>query len=197
LARSIAVLASGSGSNFQAIAEAFLDPGRNPGGHRVALLVCDKPGAGCLDQAARLGIPSALVPYAKGGSAEVRQAAERAMTDALVAAGADLVVLAGFMRILTPSFVRRWTGRLVNIHPALLPRHPGAHGIADSFASGDAELGVTVHWVDEGVDTGAVIAQRSFLRPPGLTLAEAETRIHTVEHELYPSTVLHLLEALS
>ena len=196
MARSIAVLASGSGTNFQAIAEAIADPALNPGGHRVALLVCDKPGAGCLDRAARLGIASVVVPYARGVSDEVRQTAEAAITDALVDAGAELVVLAGFMRILTPGFVRRWAGRLVNIHPALLPRHPGAHGIADSFASGDAELGVTVHWVDEGVDTGAVIAQRSFPRSPGLTLAEAETRIHALEHELYPSTVLHLLEAL-
>jgi len=193
LAKTVAVLASGSGSNFQAIAEALADPGRNPRGHRLALLVCDKPGAGCLDRAARLGIACAVVPYAKGGP-EVRLAAESAMTQALEDAGADLVVLAGFMRILTPSFVRRWAGRLVNIHPALLPRHPGAHGIADSFASGDAELGVTVHWVDEGVDTGAIIGQLSFRRPEGLTLDEAEARLHALEHELYPSTVLRLLE---
>lgn len=187
------MLASGSGSNFQAIAEALADPGRNPRGHRLALLVCDKPGAGCLDRAARLGIASAVVPYAKGGP-EARLAAEAAMTQALETAGADLVVLAGFMRILTPTFVRRWAGRLVNIHPALLPKHPGAHGIADSFASGDPELGVTVHWVDEGVDTGAIIGQLSFRRPEGLTLGEAEARLHALEHELYPSTVLHLLE---
>jgi formyltetrahydrofolate-dependent phosphoribosylglycinamide formyltransferase len=193
LAKTVAVLASGSGSNFQAIAEALADPGRNPRGHRLALLVCDKPGAGCLDRAARLGIPSAVVPYAKGGP-EARLAGEAAMTQALEAAGADLVVLAGFMRILTPTFVRRWAGRLVNIHPALLPKHPGAHGIADSFASGDPELGVTVHWVDEGVDTGAIIGQLSFRRPEGLTLGEAEATLHALEHELYPSTVLHLLE---
>jgi phosphoribosylglycinamide formyltransferase-1 len=190
--KAIAVLASGSGTNFQAIAEAFADPRLNPAGHRVGLLVCDKPGAGCLERATRLGVPSVVVPYAKGGTTEVRQAAERAMTEALERTGTELVVLAGFMRILTPLFVGRWKGRLVNVHPALLPRHPGAHGIADSYASGDAEMGVTVHWVDEGVDTGAVIAQRSFAKA-ALSLEEAEARIHAVEHALYPETILKLL----
>jgi len=188
----VAVLASGSGSNFQAIAEAL-----GPAGHRVALLICDKPGAFCLDRAERLGVPSLVVVYEKGGTTEVRQKAETMMIRALEDAGVDLVALAGFMRVLTPLFVGRWKGRLVNIHPALLPRHPGAHGIADSFASDDEELGVTVHWVDEGVDTGAVIAQKSFVRTPGLTLAEAEAKIHEIEHNLYSATVLKLLEAHS
>jgi len=192
----VAVLASGSGSNFQALAEAFADRQRNPQGHRVALLICDKPGAFCLQRAERLGIPSVVVPYARGGTTAVREAAETAMTKALEDHQIDLVVLAGFMRILTPLFVRRWQGRLVNIHPALLPRHPGAHGIADSFASTDTELGVTVHWVDEGVDTGAILAQSRFSRTPGLTLDEAETRLHALEHDLYPTTVLQLLGGL-
>lgn len=190
--KTISVLASGSGTNFQAIAEALSDATRNPGGHRLGLLVCDKPGAFCLERAARLGVPSVVVPYGKGGTTEVRLEAEGAMTEALERVGTDLVVLAGFMRILTPWFVGRWKGRLLNIHPTLLPRHPGAHGIADSFASGDPEMGVTVHWVDEGVDTGAIVAQRAFLRT-GLTLDQAEGRIHAIEHELYPETILKLL----
>ena len=191
----VAVLASGSGSNFQAIAEALADAERNPRGHQTVLLVCDKPGAGCLDRALRLDVPSITVPYAKGG-AEVRRAAETVITTALEAYGTNLVVLAGFMRILTPSFVDRWKDRLVNIHPALLPRHPGAHGIADSFASGDAELGITVHYVDDGVDTGPILAQRSFPKSETPTLAEAETRLHQLEHSLYPEIVLRLLDAL-
>jgi phosphoribosylglycinamide formyltransferase-1 len=185
----IAVLASGSGSNFEAIAVALARQG-----HQVALLVCDKPGAYCLTRAAKLGVPTLVLPYPKGATAGDRATVERAMTQAIEASGAELVVLAGFMRILTPVFVGRWKGKLVNIHPALLPRHPGAHGIADSFASSDPELGVTVHWVDEGVDTGSILAQRSFVRTPGLTLEEAEARIHALEHELYPSTILSLLE---
>jgi phosphoribosylglycinamide formyltransferase-1 len=190
----VAVLASGSGSNFQAIAEALADRERNPAGHQVALLICDKPGAGCLDRALKLDVPSVTVRYSKT-SPEERRAVERTMIGALEAFGADLVVLAGYMRILTPLFVDRWKGKLVNIHPALLPRHPGAHGIADSFASGDQELGVTVHWVDAGVDTGPVIAQRSFRRTDGMTLAAAEAAIHALEHDLYPQVVLDLLDA--
>ena len=188
----VAVLASGSGSNFQALVEALsLTP------HRVVLLICDKPGAFCLERAAKLGVPSKVVPYAKGGTTEIRHQAERTMTETLEAAGADLVVLAGFMRILTPEFVGRWKGKLINIHPALLPRYPGTHGLAESFASADPELGVTVHWVDEGVDTGAVVAQASFVRTPEMTLDEAETRIHRLEHELYPKTVLKILDGFS
>jgi phosphoribosylglycinamide formyltransferase-1 len=188
----VAVLASGSGSNFQALAEAFADSARNPAGHEIALLICDKPGAYCLERAHRLEIPSVVIAYAKGGTTEVRQIAEKEMTAALVSFEVDLVVLAGFMRILTPLFVGQWKGKLVNIHPTLLPRHPGAHGIAESYASTDSELGATVHWVDEGVDTGAILAQRSFPRA-GLTLEQAEARIHEIEHELYPTTVLNIL----
>jgi phosphoribosylglycinamide formyltransferase-1 len=193
LAKRVAVLASGSGSNFQAIVEALSRPELNPAGHRVVLLVCDKPGAYCLERAASLGVPTAVVPYGKGGTTEVRQTAEAAMIRVLEDCGADLVVLAGFMRILTPLFVSRWKGRLLNVHPALLPRHPGAHSIADSFASDDDHLGVTVHWVDEGVDTGAIVAQQSFARAEAATLAEAEARIHQIEHTLYPATILKVL----
>jgi len=187
----LAVLASGSGTNFEAIVTALA-----PTPHRVVLLVCDKPGAGCLDRAARLGVRSVVVAYGRGGTSEVRQAAERSITEALETAGADLVALAGFMRILTGLFVGHWKGRLVNLHPALLPRHPGAHGIADSFASQDPELGVTVHWVDEGVDTGTILAQSSFVRTPAMTIEDAETRIHVLEHDLYPKTLVQLLDRL-
>lgn len=193
MARTIAVLASGSGSNFEAIAEAFGNSDRNPAGHRLGLLLCDKPGAGCLVRASRRGIPSVVIPYGKGGTTEVRQTAEAQMIGTLVRAQVDLVVLAGFMRILTPLFVNHWKGRLINIHPALLPRHKGAHGIAESWASDDAELGVTVHWVDEGVDTGSILGQRSFARSEVKSIEEAEARIHQIEHELYPQIILDLL----
>ncbi|MEI8095847.1 MAG: phosphoribosylglycinamide formyltransferase [Spirochaetales bacterium] len=189
----VGILASGGGSNFQAIAEHLAShPG--PGGvHEVAVLLCDKPGAYCLDRAAKLGVPAHTVAYTKGE----REAAERQLTAHLEAAGTDLVVLAGFMRILTPLFVRRWQGKLINIHPALLPRHPGAHGLEDSYDSGDPELGITVHYVDEGVDTGPVIEQRSFPRHAKMSLEEAEFRIHELEHELYPVVVRRLLDSLA
>ena len=184
----VGILASGGGSNFLAIAESLAGTG-----HEVAVLLCDKPGAYCLDRAAKLGIPAHTVVYTKGE----REAAERQFIAHLEAARVDLVVLAGFMRILTPLFVRRWQGRLINIHPALLPKHPGAHGIEDSFDSGDSELGITVHYVDEGVDTGPILEQRSFPRHAKMSLEEAEFRIHQLEHELYPAVVRRLLDSLS
>jgi phosphoribosylglycinamide formyltransferase-1 len=189
----VGILASGGGSNFQAIAEHLAAHAGSEGAHEVAVLVCDKAGAYCLDRAAKLGIPAHVVTYVKGD----RVAAERQMITLLEAAGTDLVVLAGFMRILTPLFVRRWQGRLINIHPALLPKHPGAHGIDDSYDAGDAELGITIHHVDEGVDTGPIIEQHSFPRHAKMSLEEAEFRIHELEHEHYPAVILSLLNALS
>lgn len=186
LGKKVAVLASGNGSNFQKIAE---DLARDRS-HTLALLICDRPGAPCLDRAAALGVPTQVVTYEKGKRAE----AEALITKLLEEAGTDLVVLAGFMRLLGPDFVRRWAGKIINIHPTLLPRHPGAHGIADSYHSGDRRLGVTVHWVDEGLDSGPIIAQESFERTPGLTLEQAEGKIHALEHELYPRVVRELLE---
>ncbi len=186
----VGILASGGGSNFQAITEALRgEPGSAGTGHEVSVLLCDKPGAYCLDRAAKLDIPAHVVTYTKGD----REAAERQLTAHLEAAGVDLVVLAGYMRLLTPLFVRRWQGKLINIHPALLPKHPGAHGIEDSYDSGDAELGITVHYVDEGVDTGPIIEQRSFPRHAKMSLDEAEFRIHQLEHERYPAVILRLL----
>lgn len=184
----VGILASGGGSNFQAIAESLVGTH-----HQVAVLLCDKPGAYCLDRAAKLGIPAHVVTYTKGD----REAAERQLTAHLEAAGTDLVVLAGYMRILTPLFVRRWQGKLINVHPSLLPKHPGAHGIEDSYESGDAELGITVHYVDEGVDTGPILEQRAFPRHAKMSLEEAEFRIHQLEHELYPAVVVRLLDLLS
>lgn len=180
-----AVLASGSGTNFQKLAEFF----RHHPRHRLRVLICDRKDAGALVRARDLGIEALYIPYFK----REKEEAEAQITEALEARGISLVVLAGFMRLLSETFTRHWQGRLVNIHPALLPRHPGAHGIADSFQSGDAQLGVTVHWVDEGMDTGPIIRQKSFTRTPDLTLEDAERLIHALEYELYPQVVLELL----
>lgn len=177
----LAVLASGSGSNFEALVTAL--HAQSP--HRVVLLLGDKPGLGAYARAERLGVPWQLVPYQGRPRAE----AEADLNRRLQAAGIELVVLAGFMRLLGADFVRAWKGRLVNIHPSLLPRHPGAHGIADSYASGDTELGISIHWVDEGLDSGPLLRQASFARPAGASLAEVEARIHALEHEHYPQVV--------
>lgn len=184
----LAILASGSGTNFQAIAERLAADGR----HSVACLICDKQGAFALERAARLGLPAFLVSY----RGKPREAAEALIAERLEETGADLVALAGFMRILSPGLVGAWKGRMVNIHPSLLPKYPGAHAIERSFESGDPELGITIHYVDEGMDTGEIILQESFRRTPGMDLAAAEARIHGLEHRWYPETVAGLMDRL-
>ena len=182
-----AVLASGNGSNFQKLAEAL----RNTP-HQISLLICDRKNAGCFTRAENLGIPSLYVPYY---NREARKA-EKEILSALTDCGAQIIFLAGFMKILSPAIIDSFKGDIINIHPALLPRHPGAHGIEDSFNSPDAELGITIHKVDYGMDTGPILKQASFARQEGLTIEEAEEKIHKLEHEHYPLLALELLDLL-
>jgi len=183
----LAVLASGSGSNFEALARAL-----EGSAHRLVLLVHDRKDALARERAARLGIPARHVSYA----GRAREEAEAELSAALDAAGTELVALAGFMRLLSPGFVDHWTGRLVNVHPSILPAWPGVDSVRRSFEAGAEEFGVTVHHVDSGMDTGPVIAQRKFARWNGATLEELEARVHELEHGLYPRVVLELLDRL-
>jgi phosphoribosylglycinamide formyltransferase 1 len=184
----LAVLASGRGSNFTAVAGRLRQAGR----HTLAVLITDSPGAPVLERARELGIPAFLVPYA-GRS---RPEAEAEMLGIIAEKGADVVALAGFMRLLTPRFLGGFPGDIVNLHPSLLPRHPGAHGIEESWRSADHELGITVMRVDEGCDTGPVIAQWGFRRDGNESLEEVEERIHALEHALFPAVLLDLLDAV-
>ena len=106
----------------------------------------------------------------------------------------DIVALAGFMRLLTPWFLEAFKGPVINIHPSLLPKYPGVHGIDESYASGDIELGITIIRVDAGVDTGPVILQKSFRRDPAETRDQVEVRIHQLEHEWYPQILISMLD---
>ena len=106
----------------------------------------------------------------------------------------DIVALAGFMRLLTPWFLEAFKGPVINVHPSLLPKYPGIHGIQESYASGDNELGITIMRVDAGVDTGPTILQKSFQREPGETRDHVEARIHQLEHEWYPRVLLSMLD---
>jgi phosphoribosylglycinamide formyltransferase 1 len=180
-----AVFASGTGTNFRALLDALSG---TP--HSVACLIHDRPNAGARCIARERGVPAYHVSY-KG---KTRQAAEQEIAAHLSRYNVQLLVLAGFMRILTPYIIDLYPGRIINIHPSLLPRHPGTGAIEKSFHSGDTELGVTVHYVDYGVDTGPVYAQRSFPRSDVRTLTEAEERIHAIEHTLYPECVITLLD---
>lgn len=183
----LAVLASGNGSNFEALARAL-----EGSAHRLVLLVHDRKDAYARERAARLGIPSCYVPYA----GRARGEAEAEIDAALDAAGTELVALAGFMRLLSPGFVERRAGRLVNVHPSVLPAWPGVDSVRRSFEAGAEEFGVTVHYVDSGTDTGPVIAQRKFARWGGATPEAVEARVHELEHGLYPRVVLDLLDRI-
>ena len=155
----IAILISGTGTNMHAILNAIKD------GELDAVPVfvgSDKAAAKGLRTAASLGVPTRVFSYKELGKAD----AEEAIALAVEEAGADWIVLAGFMRILSPDFVRRFAGRIINIHPALLPLFPGAHGIRDAWDAGVPETGVTIHIVDEEVDHGPILAQESVKREP-------------------------------
>ena len=183
----LAVLASGNGSNFEAIADKF-DGSR----HQIVCMICNKKDAFVFERAARFGIPSFFVDY----NGKSREEAETEIIGLLETAGADLIALAGFMKLLSPVLVDRYDGRIINIHPSLLPKYPGTHGIQDSYDSDDSELGITIHRVDHGLDTGPVIVQKSFNRDKKETLPEIETEIHRLEHFWYPEVLLKILDSI-
>lgn len=179
----IGVLASGSGSNLQALLDAGLP---------VVAVASNVEGAGALGRAAAAGLPAAVFAL---GDYRDRETRDAAMAGWLTASGVDLVVSAGYMHLLTPAFLDRFPGRVVNVHPALLPAFPGAHAVEDALAAGVHETGATVHVVDEGVDTGPVLRQETVPVLPGDTPASLHERIREVEHRLLPEVVRELIEA--
>lgn len=187
----LAVLASGNGSNFEALVAALRARPESAGPrHDCVLLAYDRKAARAAERAARLGVSSRYVTYL-GRS---REEAEAEIGDALREARADLVALAGFMRVFTPGFASGWKGRILNVHPSLLPKWPGARAIADAFEAGERDFGVTVHYIDEGVDTGPVVAQESFRAEDRESLESIEARTHEIEHRLYPRVALEVLD---
>ncbi len=183
----LAILASGNGSNFEAIAESLADSD-----HKTVCMICDRKDAGVFKRAERLGVEGIYIPYYRRN----REAAETDMIMELKERKTDLIALAGFMRLLTPVLIDSYPGRIINIHPSLLPKYPGTHGILDSFESGDSELGITIHRVDYGLDTGPVIVQKSFNRSGEESLDEIESKIHELEHLFYPAVLRELLDSV-
>jgi phosphoribosylglycinamide formyltransferase-1 len=178
----LCVLASGGGTNLQAI----IDKLHGSDGIEVAGVASDKPDATALQRARDVGIETAVFERGDYAGREERDAA---MADWLEGRGADLIAGAGYMQLLSPGFVVRFRNRIVNVHPALLPSFPGLDAIGQALEHGVKVTGVTVHFVDEGVDSGPIISQRAVPVPPDAdakTLAEA---IHTTEHALYPETI--------
>lgn len=181
--KNIAVFASGRGSNFAAIIRAVK---KGEIKANLALLVCDNPQAGAIVKAKRAGVKVALVKREDFSSKEDFEAE---IVRHLEKNAIDLVVLAGFMRMLSASFVRRFSNRIINIHPALLPAFKGSHAIQDAFDYGAKVTGVTVHFVDEKMDHGPIILQQALALKENDTLESLEPRIHRLEHALYPKAV--------
>ncbi len=179
----VAVLVSGSGTNLQAMIDA-----RHRGelSCELALVVSNRPEVKALERAREAGIEAIVVDHKAFGD---RGSFDRALDLELRTRQIDLVVLAGFMRLLTPWFVGEWYGRLLNIHPSLLPEFPGAHALRDCLAARALQTGVTVHFVDLGTDTGPIIAQAALDIAPEDTEETLALRVHHVEHQLYPRVV--------
>ncbi|NOY09759.1 MAG: phosphoribosylglycinamide formyltransferase [Spirochaetes bacterium] len=183
----LAVFASGNGSNFQSIAEVIVKTE-----HSIEFLLCNQKSAFAVERAKKLKVKVYTVDYRD----KKRESLEAEIIKILNYHKIDLIALAGYMKILTPFFVNTYKNRIINIHPSLLPKYPGAEGIVKSYNSKDRELGITIHYVDTGVDTGEIILQKSFVRTGKESLKEVEERIHTIEHLYYPQVVLELLNRL-
>lgn len=185
--RRVAILISGGGSNMLALVKA-MQSGEIPA--TPVLVASNDPEAGGLARAEALGVPTAALDHRCHDS---RESFEAALQQVLEAHGTELICLAGFMRILTPGFVSRWQGRMLNIHPSLLPRYKGLHTHARAIAAGDAEAGVTVHVVTPDLDDGPVRAQARVPILPGDTPETLAARVLVEEHKLYPAALRDFL----
>ena len=179
----IVVLASGSGTNLQAILDRLH---RGDEGIEVVGVASNKPDAMALERARKAGVETAVFPSAEY---EDRGARDAALGDWVEERAADLVVLAGYMQLLSPEFVGRFRNRMINVHPALLPAFPGIDAVQQAIDHGSKITGVTVHFVDEGVDSGPIILQRPVPIAPGRDWDETEKVIHATEHALLPETI--------
>jgi phosphoribosylglycinamide formyltransferase-1 len=189
--RRLAILLSGRGSNFEAIAEA-VDSGAIPNAEIVAV-VSDVAQARGLERAKERRLPGFAVDRA---AFSARRAHENAILAVLAERRPDLVCLAGYMRLLSPEFVRRWRGRILNIHPALLPKFPGLDVQRRALEAGETESGCTVHYVDEGTDSGPIVLQRKVPVLQGDTEETLAARILAEEHRAYPEAIARVLEEL-
>lgn len=183
MTRRVAILISGGGSNMVALVDDM--SGDHPA--RPCLVLSNEPRARGLEKAAARGVPVAAVDHRP--FAGDRAGFEAAVQDELVRAGAEIVCLAGFMRILTPAFVAKWRGRMLNIHPSLLPKYPGLDTHARALAAGDEEAGCSVHEVTAELDAGPILGQARVRVEPGDTPGTLAARVLAQEHILYPAVL--------
>jgi phosphoribosylglycinamide formyltransferase-1 len=183
----LAVFASGNGSNFEAIAVSLKKTR-----HSLEFLLCNKKNAFAIERARLLNIPAYIVSYKD----RVREEAEEEILALTGKHNIECIALAGFMKLLSPFFLSRFPGDILNIHPSLLPKFPGVDAIKRSFEAGEEQLGISIISIDHGCDTGPILLQKSFQREPKSTLEEVETRIHALEHEHYPAVVIAALDKI-
>ncbi|MDF2855699.1 MAG: phosphoribosylglycinamide formyltransferase [Neobacillus sp.] len=185
--KTIAVFASGSGSNFQAMIDAVQNGDLCA---KLALLICDKPSAQAIDRAKEAGIHSFIF---NPKDYRFKEDYEKEILCELKNIGADLLVLAGYMRLIGPTLLAEYQGRIVNIHPSLLPAFPGKDAIGQALEANVKQSGVTIHFVDEGMDTGPIIVQESVTIDESETKDSLQRKIQTIEHRLYPAVLKMLL----
>ena len=183
--KQVAIFASGTGSNFEKIA----DDNRLKEKMDIALLVCDKPNAAVIKKAQDRNINTYVFSTKDFGSKQDYEAAILEQVKDL-----DYIFLAGYMRIISPYFLENYKKTILNLHPSLLPKYKGKDAIEQAFNAGESEIGISIHYVNEELDGGEVIAQKSLTVKDGETLEEVTTRIHELEHELYPNVILKLVE---
>ncbi|SDC09919.1 formyltetrahydrofolate-dependent phosphoribosylglycinamide formyltransferase [Pelagirhabdus alkalitolerans] len=183
----LAVFASGTGSNFEAIEKAIREGQVNA---EIALVVSDKPEAKVIDKAKSAGIPT-FVFDPKGYSS--KQVFEQEIVEALHKEKVDWIILAGYMRLVGDTLLTPYEGRIINIHPSLLPAFKGLDAVGQAFDAGVKVTGVTIHFVDKGMDTGRIIAQEAVYVKDGMSKPDLEYEIQKVEHLLYPNTIQQLI----
>ncbi|THE10475.1 phosphoribosylglycinamide formyltransferase [Bacillus timonensis] len=185
--KKIAVFASGSGTNFQAIVDSIKE-GRLAA--KIELVVCDKPGAKVIERASKEWVETFVFSPKEYPQKSLFEAE---IVEKLRAKNVELIVLAGYMRLIGDTLLKAYRNKIVNIHPSLLPAFPGKDAIGQAYQAGVNMTGVTIHYVDEGLDTGPIIAQRELVIKPGDTLESIEEKVHEIEHEFYPQILQSLV----
>ncbi len=187
----VVILGSGRGSN----AEAILQAERNGelGLAKVMGIFCDQPDAGILKLGPRFDVSAFYLDPGKYRT-KLEGAAEAHWVHTIECLSPDLIVLAGFMRVIKPTFIEAFHQRIINLHPSLLPKYPGLHSIQRAYENGDAETGCTVHWVTPEIDAGEILGQERVPIEKGDTLEAVEAKVHAAEHKLLPKTIRHLAE---
>lgn len=183
----LGVLVSGRGTNLQSIIHHIQSGDLHA---EISVVVSDQPNAYALQRAREANIPSVVVHRDK---TLPKESFDRKLIETLQVHGAEWIVLAGFMKILGPVFLAHFPQKVINIHPSLLPKYPGLNAIQSAFENKEKVMGVTVHYVNEGVDTGPVIMQEKVLIDPSDSLEEVESKIHKAEHQIYPKAIQKVL----